>query len=85
MPNDDTNLRLQYLAKVGEALVEGTNETSMQTNLFVAKEALNKFSAELTKLELAPEIAAGMSKLITYLHGKIDRRMHNSLQDSDNA
>jgi hypothetical protein len=82
MPTDSsTILRLKYLADVGNALMESSNETSLQTNYFAAKEALNKFQAELTKVEMPLEISSGMQKLITYLQLKIDRRLQNSTKD----
>lgn len=77
-PDAYTSERIKYLAIAGRAIAETSNENTHETNFFLAREALKKFSEGLHQLELPQEDMWGMEMLIEYLDKKIERRLNNS-------
>ncbi len=77
-PDEETKLRIKYLANVGKALFTLNSEVNQQTDFYVAKESLNKFKQGILKLQLEDESRKGMLNLIEYLQKKIDRRLKAS-------
>ncbi|HEX9804789.1 MAG TPA: hypothetical protein VGA67_03840 [Candidatus Dojkabacteria bacterium] len=77
-PSEETKRRIGFLADVGLALYETANETSYETNIFLAKDALLKFKAGIDKLELDPKTRKGINVLIEKLQKEIDERLNDS-------
>lgn len=77
LPSSQTVARLKDLGYVGTALNEVFSETTFSTNLFVAKESLNRFEQSIKQMQIDQTVKKGMEDLIAYLHNKIDRRLKN--------
>lgn len=77
-PDPDTIERIKNLAYVGNALFEISNEVGGNTDMYLAKDSLQKFKAGIEKLELPEDLAKGMQNLIAYLDKKLDKRIKAS-------
>lgn len=78
-PDAQTVERIRNLAIVGKALTQRSSDTSFQTEFYLAKEALNKFSEGIDRLNLDEESHRGMDELVKYLQMKIDKRLDSNV------
>lgn len=74
-PDPDTLERIKNLAYVGNALFEISNEVGGNTDMYLAKDALQRYKEGLSKLTLPEDLAKGMANLIAYLDKKLDKRI----------
>lgn len=80
IPDKDTKERIKNLATVGRVIVESSHDNSEETDYYLAQEALNRFEQGIDELELDHESKEGMKSLVSYLRGKIERRMNNYIK-----
>ncbi len=75
-PEEETKERIRHLGLVGTTLRQGFSSENQDfgTNFFYAKEALQKFSEGIAKLNLDPRSQKGMDDLVAYLWEKLDKR-----------
>ncbi len=72
--------RLKKLAQVTRFLNNSINDLTEESEYFLAKQSLQDFEADLTKLNLELELAEDMRKFVEFLNVKLEEKykLHRS-------
>ncbi len=80
LKDDSTVERLTKLALVSRFLTTTVNDLTEESSYFLARQALQDFSDELTKLNLDVELANDMKKFVEFLAESLENKykLHRS-------
>lgn len=70
--NKETIQRLKHLANVSRFLSTQPNDSTEESEYFIAKQALNDFSAGLLMLPLDPQLKEDMRLFIEFLNRSLE-------------
>jgi len=79
MTDENTIERFKSLAIIGDFLYQISNDNAEQTEYFLAKTALQKFTAESNLIELDFKTRSGVNNLIAYMDKKIEKRNRQAI------
>lgn len=72
--NSDTITRLQNLARVSRFLATQINDSTEESDYFIAKQSLKDFSAELLGLPLEPQLKEDMRLFVEFLNTSLENK-----------
>jgi hypothetical protein len=78
VPDEETQIRLKSLGKVGEALYSTISDSGYNTDFYLAKAALHDFQNHLNLLMMEENSKRGMTYLIKFLEEEIDKRINSN-------
>jgi hypothetical protein len=72
--NEDTLKRLRHLANVSRFLSTHPNDSTEESEYFIAKQALNDFTSELLMLPLDPQLKEDMRLFTEFLNTSLETK-----------
>ncbi len=74
MDSNTSNQLLSNLSNIGKFLEQISDETTEQTEYFVAKTSIDNIKALISTLQIDANTLDGLNRLVSYLEKKIEKR-----------